>query len=145
MPVKNRSPYINYLGITRSNPLGAPPVQLLLRGLPYGRSSYTTVRAELIGLFEPCTTDIYLHIYAHMGDCIRTHPSQSWRCGETRVFCIPNQSSSWIRRPWARIPARTPTIYAHARSHKRADMGEQTRWTNISAAHAGNVRPTRSE
>ena len=33
-----------------------------------------TMRAELIGHFEPCMTDIYLHIDAHMADYIRTHP-----------------------------------------------------------------------
>ena len=36
---------------------------------PYGR----TMRAELIGNFEPCMTEIYLHIYARMADYIRTH------------------------------------------------------------------------
>ena len=34
----------------------------------------TTMRAELIGHFEPCMTDIYLHIDARMADYIRTHP-----------------------------------------------------------------------
>ena len=33
-----------------------------------------TMRAELIGHFEPCMTEIYLHIYARMADDIRTHP-----------------------------------------------------------------------
>ena len=32
------------------------------------------MRAELIGHFEPCMTDIYLHIDARMADYIRTHP-----------------------------------------------------------------------
>ncbi len=32
------------------------------------------VRAELIGHFKPCMTDIYLHIDARMADYIRTHP-----------------------------------------------------------------------
>ena len=32
------------------------------------------MRAELIGHFEPCMTDIYLYIYARMADYIRTHP-----------------------------------------------------------------------
>ena len=34
----------------------------------------TTVRAELIGYFEPCMTEIYLHIDARMADYIRMHP-----------------------------------------------------------------------
>ena len=33
-----------------------------------------TMRAKLIGHFQPCTTDIYLHIDARMADYIRTHP-----------------------------------------------------------------------
>ena len=33
-----------------------------------------TMRAELIGHFQPCMTDIYLHIDARMADYIRTHP-----------------------------------------------------------------------
>ena len=32
-----------------------------------------TMRAELIGHFEPCMTEIYLHIDARMADYIRTH------------------------------------------------------------------------
>ena len=32
------------------------------------------MRAELIGHFEACMTDIYLHIDARMADNIRTHP-----------------------------------------------------------------------
>ena len=34
----------------------------------------STMRAELVGHFEPCMTEIYLHIYARMADYIRTHP-----------------------------------------------------------------------
>ena len=33
-----------------------------------------TMRAELIGHFEPCMTEIYLHMFARMADYIRTHP-----------------------------------------------------------------------
>ena len=33
------------------------------------------VRAELIGHFQPCMTEIYLHIDARMADYIRTHPA----------------------------------------------------------------------
>ena len=32
------------------------------------------MRTELIGYFEPCMTEIYLHIDARMADYIRTHP-----------------------------------------------------------------------
>eukprot|EP01048_Picozoa_sp_COSAG05_P009541 COSAG05_NODE_792_length_7316_cov_31.215325_5_plen_37_part_00 len=31
------------------------------------------MRAELIGHFQPCMTEIYLHIDARMADYIRTH------------------------------------------------------------------------
>ena len=33
-----------------------------------------TMRADIIGHFQPCMTDIYLHIDARMADYIRTHP-----------------------------------------------------------------------
>ena len=33
-----------------------------------------TMRVELIGNFQPCMTEIYLHIDARMADYIRTHP-----------------------------------------------------------------------
>ena len=33
-----------------------------------------TMRAELIGHFKACMTEIYLHIDARMADYIRTHP-----------------------------------------------------------------------
>ena len=33
-----------------------------------------TMRAELIGHFDPCMAGIYLHIDARMSDYIRTHP-----------------------------------------------------------------------
>ena len=32
------------------------------------------MRVELIGLFKPCMTEIYLHIVARMADYIATHP-----------------------------------------------------------------------
>ena len=32
------------------------------------------MRVELIGHFEPCMTEIYLHLDARMADYIRTHP-----------------------------------------------------------------------
>ena len=44
------------------------------------------MRAELIGDFKSCMTEIYLHIDARMADYIRTHqqPSTVWRsfCGQ---------------------------------------------------------------
>ena len=33
-----------------------------------------TMRVELIGHFQPCMTEIYLHTDARMADYIRTHP-----------------------------------------------------------------------
>ena len=36
-----------------------------------------TMRAELIGHYQPCMTEIYLHIDARMADYIRTHPYMS--------------------------------------------------------------------
>ena len=33
-----------------------------------------TMRAELIGHFEPCMTEIYLRIDARMADYVHTHP-----------------------------------------------------------------------
>ena len=32
------------------------------------------MRADIIGYFKPCMTDIYLHIDARMADYIGTHP-----------------------------------------------------------------------
>ena len=46
-----------------------PPAGTPLPGQPALR-----VRAELIGHFKACMTDIYLHIDARMADYIRTHP-----------------------------------------------------------------------
>ena len=36
--------------------------------------SVSPVRSEIIGHFQPCMTEIYLHIDARMADYIRTHP-----------------------------------------------------------------------
>ena len=38
------------------------------------RSGDRTMCAELIGHFQPCMTEIYLHIDARMADYVRTHP-----------------------------------------------------------------------
>ena len=42
--------------------------------VPVRTACPTTMRVELIGHFQPCMTDIYLHIDARMADYIRTHP-----------------------------------------------------------------------
>ena len=49
------------------NPLEQVRTKPHLRGRP-------TMRAELIGHFQPCMTEIYLHIDARMADYIHTHP-----------------------------------------------------------------------
>ena len=38
------------------------------------QETQSTMRVELIGHFQPCMTDIFLHIDARMADYIRTHP-----------------------------------------------------------------------
>ena len=65
--------------ITRTTTRPRPQVRLVL---PESRQRLracsccldTTMRAGLIGDFEPCMSDIYLHIYARLTDYIRTHP-----------------------------------------------------------------------
>ena len=57
----------------------APTANTRRASLPYevwegACCQYCTMRAELIGHFKPCMTDIYLHIDARMADYIRTHP-----------------------------------------------------------------------
>ena len=55
------------------------------------------MRAELIGHFEPCMTEIYLHIDARMAAYIRTHRSLlvDTRC-TLRVESLPAQcSAAW--------------------------------------------------
>ena len=47
------------------------------------------MRVELIGHFQPCMTDIYLHIDARMADYIRTHP----------YFFLGNRPFFMIRTP----------------------------------------------
>ena len=53
----------------RSSPLASLHVLQLL-----SLTRQTTVRAELIGHYQPCMTEIYLHIDARMADYIHTHP-----------------------------------------------------------------------
>eukprot|EP01048_Picozoa_sp_COSAG05_P006911 COSAG05_NODE_468_length_9525_cov_30.402292_5_plen_530_part_00 len=45
---------------------------LVLEAVPKG--AFDTMRAKLIGHFQPCATDFYLHIDARMAGYIRTHP-----------------------------------------------------------------------
>ena len=59
------------LGSRRLVHLGPPPNKLLEIDVAI---AVCTMRAELIGHFEPCMTEIYLHIDARMADYIRTHP-----------------------------------------------------------------------
>ena len=42
--------------------------------LPLLLRSSRTMRVDIIGHFEPCMTEIYLHIDARVADYIRTHP-----------------------------------------------------------------------
>ena len=48
------------------------------------------MRVELIGHFQPCMTDIYLHIDARMADYILTHPYTGdpigWEAEEGAAF-----------------------------------------------------------
>ena len=55
--------------------------------------SRPTMRPELIGHFEACMTEIYLHIDARMADYIRTHP---YLCGQCRVIlsCMDRTGST---------------------------------------------------
>ena len=43
-------------------------------GIEAHAEPHCTMRAELIGHFKPCMTEIYLHIVARMADYIHTHP-----------------------------------------------------------------------
>ena len=43
------------------------------------------MRADIIGYFKACMTDIYLHIYARMADYIRTHPYTAVRVQREKV------------------------------------------------------------
>ena len=68
--------------------------------------SLTTMRAELIGHFKPCMTEIYLHIDARMADYIRTHPYAcllgcSLGCGPSpstwdRLSCTRYESKIYV-------------------------------------------------
>ena len=61
-----------YKGRTGLRPQSAGPVVAGQMQLP-GMNGAPTMRAELIGHFKPCMTEIYLHIDARMADYIRTH------------------------------------------------------------------------
>ena len=45
------------------------------------------MRAESIGHFKPCISEIYLHIDARMADHIRTHPYVGSAHTRVGVFC----------------------------------------------------------
>ena len=45
-----------------------------VRGDTAAANPVCTMRAELIGHFKACMTEIYLHIDARVADYIRTHP-----------------------------------------------------------------------
>ena len=47
-------------------------LQSLDRGASPALRSAPTMRADIIGHFKPCITEIYLHIDARMADYIRT-------------------------------------------------------------------------
>ena len=57
-----------------------------------------TMRVEFIGHFQPCMTEIYLHIDARMADYIRTHP-YAHHLNEPRAVkcllytCVPTTGS----------------------------------------------------
>ena len=53
---------------------GSVPKRQCVSRNPRLEARATTMRAELIGHFEACMTEIYLHIDARMADYIRTHP-----------------------------------------------------------------------
>ena len=53
------------------------PAEVSVSGLHLSHACsarHNTMRAELIGDFQPCITEIYLHIDARMADYIRPHP-----------------------------------------------------------------------
>eukprot|EP01048_Picozoa_sp_COSAG05_P021269 COSAG05_NODE_3863_length_1801_cov_2.178613_3_plen_154_part_00 len=101
------------------------------------RTRRLTMRAESIGHFQPCMTEIYLHIDARMADYIRTHPylvrirSQTRRHGSFGLCWIaladrggftelaqigPFQSdrSFSIQRPFSRFDCKFTYSFMHA-------------------------------
>ena len=52
----------------------------------------TTMRADIIGHFKPCMTDIYIHIDARMAEYIRTHPYII----STHCMAVAGQIITWI-------------------------------------------------
>ena len=65
-----------------------------------------TMRAELIGHFKPCMTEIDLHIDARMADYIRTHPylwpSLSDTCFGRWFTWSLEHAASWKRNGYMR-------------------------------------------
>ena len=60
------------------------------------------MRAELIGHFKACMTEIYLHIDARMADYIRTHPYCRrivfyWRSSLSVIDSVGNGCATAVR------------------------------------------------
>ena len=77
-----------------------------------------TVRAELIGHYQPCMTDIYLHIDARMADYIRTHR------GENRMFHLADPLARrervvMYRMAKAVLPCVRPPLHVRRLLHRR--------------------------
>ena len=66
-----------------------------------------TMRAELIGHFQSCMTEIYLHIDARMADYIRTHPYQA------TVLALLVTPYGAAVRPSTTTPTRCPHCWCH--------------------------------
>ena len=59
------------------------------------------MRADLMGHFIACMTDIYLHIDARMADDIATHPyadTRSWKCHGLPAVKVTDKQ--WWMQTW---------------------------------------------
>ena len=70
------------------------------------------MRAELIGHFKACMTDIYLHIDARVADYIRTHPYA--RDMELSIMCDFILTKVWHTMRVELIVYFKPCILNHA-------------------------------
>ena len=77
---------------------------------PPSRLAHHTMRAELIGHFQPCMTDIYLHTVARMADYIRTHPYPPHTNSLDPIESLP------ALRCVALLAQSSITLWAHTRS-----------------------------
>ena len=79
------------LGVGTDQFMSTVPTRLLTRLLTHVR----TMRADIIGHFKPCMTDICIHIDARMADYIRTHPyvHDKLRFSMHLLVLISNQQS----------------------------------------------------